>query len=192
LEEVKVEEFKRYIINNFIQQKGEGSKNKGVYQLVNAIEQLSRSNLFPSGVTLKKLKQCKVYPMIIYTEPVLDTHGVNSFCNDHFQQAIAGLKQNFNHVYPLTMINLDFFISYYHRLKNKPSLLSKLIKEYHERVRSGFGSFRNSGGAYFFLNANISFAYFIYNTHPDPGASIRQISEDVNLGFGDPHEEEDW
>ena len=192
LEEVKVEEFKRYIVNNFIQQKGEGSKNKEIYQLVNAIEQLSRSNLFPSEVAFKKLKQCKVYPVIIYTEAVLDTHAANSFCNDHFQQAIDGLKQNFNHVYPLTMINLDFFISYYHHLKNKLPLLSKLVKEYHERVRSGFGSYRNSGGAYVFLNANISFAYFIYKTQPDPGASIRYISEDLNLGLGDPFEEESW
>ncbi|MCW3110810.1 MAG: hypothetical protein JWQ09_5316 [Segetibacter sp.] len=192
LEEVKVEEFKQYIINNFIQQKGEGSKNKGVYQLVKAIEQLSLGKLFPSSTLLKKLKQCKVYPIIVYTEPVLDTHGVNSFCNEHFQQAIAGWKQNFNHVYPLTLINLDFFISYYPKLKNKLSLLPTLIKQYHDRVKSGFSSFRRSSSAYFFLNANIAFAYFIYKTQPDPGASARQISEDLALGFGDPAEEEAW
>jgi hypothetical protein len=178
LEQIDVPVFKQFLHENFLDSKEQGKKNRGVHQLSRCISEL-HGETFSSIV--KQGKKYNVYPVIVYMDSALDIHGVNAYCNETFNSSVDNLRSRFRHIYPLTMVSLNFFIGHYSRLRGKPGMIKELQRSYHKRVSSLNQSFRKSGEPFIFLSAGISFEYFIAEKHKEKGESVRQIADEFGL-----------
>lgn len=178
LEQIDVPAFKQFLHENFLDSKEQAKKNRGVHQLSRCISEL-HSETFSS--ILNQGKKYNVYPVIVYMDSALDIHGVNAYCNETFNSSVNNLRSRFRHLYPLTMISLNFFICHYSQLRWKPGIIKELIRSYHKRVSSLTGSFRKSGEPFIFLSAGISFEYYINEILKEKKESVRQIADEFGL-----------
>ena len=121
LEQADIPGFEQFLVESLGSEKSKpGEKNKGIYQLKKQIQHLK-----------KKGRKFRIFPVMIYTDPSMDISGVNSFLEEKFDTIIAEDKASFTKIYPLTLINLHFFIKYYPQLKTERYFLRDKIIEYH-------------------------------------------------------------
>ncbi|MFZ1321221.1 MAG: hypothetical protein WAT71_06655 [Ignavibacteria bacterium] len=87
------------------------SDKQGIIQLIKVIDNLSKDQINFDVYTKANKDKLKVYPILIYTDSILDTNGVNHFMNEQ----LLKLKIKYNYPFDLKnliMINLDFLISH--------------------------------------------------------------------------------
>jgi len=181
LDQLDIKGFKSFLDKTFLGDKKLEGKNRGVFQLKRCIDEVSAENIPSVSCRLKKRIKYAVYPIIVYIDPVLENHGVNAYCNVVFLQEIEKFRPSFRHIYPLTMINLNFFLLNYNKLCSKPTLLKKYIKEYHKRIASDKKSFKRSNIPLLSLKASISFDNYIKKHLTRDIDSIRRIADDFDL-----------
>jgi len=102
-------EIKDILRNRFV--KSNDSK-KGILQLLDQIEKLAENpKEFEDFNDLSKnTNQLVIYPIIIYTDPALTLHGINSYLNKIFKDELAKLKPKIKfRVQDLILISYDFF-----------------------------------------------------------------------------------
>ncbi len=105
----------------------------GVSQLVNIIEDISDSKYIFLNSRIKKLK---IYPILIYTDLVLETNGINYLLNLEFKKQISLLNLNGSNVTDLTLINLDTFIMYQDYFHNKKIRLNEWLDSFNKYLLS--------------------------------------------------------
>ena len=181
LDKIDVEGFREFIDKNFLAEKKKDGKNRGIHQVVNSINAIAAGNETRLTAVLKQGRKYSVYPIVVYYDPVLENHGVNAYCNDRFVPAVDNYRSSFRHIYPITMINLDFFMMHYDLLQGKTALLKKWIKEYHQRSASNLKSFKKSEMPLTFLNACVSFDHYVQGFLERDTESVRRIAEDFDL-----------
>lgn len=181
LDQLDIKGFKSFIDKTFLADKKFDGKNRGVFQLKRCIDKVAEGNIPSVTSKLKKGLKYDVYPIIVYIDPVLENHGVNAYCNETFLKEIEKFKPSFRHIYPLTMINLNFFLLNYNKLCSKASLIKKYIKEYHKRIASDKKSFKRSGIPLLSLKASISFDNYIKKHLSRDVDSIRRVANDFDL-----------
>jgi hypothetical protein len=175
LEHSDGDKLKEFLDTNFAKEKMTvKEKSKGIYQLKNQLEHLKNWG-----------SHFNVFPIIIYTEPVLDISGVNYYLQDKLESILEPGKNHFRKIQPLTCINLDFFIRYYCELKRDRNFLRDNIVRYHKRTKSNRQSFAKSNAPFTFLKSNFSFARTMEEIFPvnNVAAYFRELSTD--LGFRD-------
>ena len=119
--------------------------------------------------------------MIIYLDPVLDISAVNNKCNDAFLGEIQPLKEHFKHIYPVTMIGLDFFVEQFYELQKRPSILKELIIAYHKRVMSNLASYHKTGEVIVYFNAQQSFSMFTHDKFKKFKVDLQDIARDMGV-----------
>lgn len=167
--------FEKFLLEKFCSQKmGAGEKNKGIYQLKKQIQYIKQ-----------KKKGYRIFPIIVYTEPSMDIPGVNSFLDEKFDTIIEEDRSDFKKIYPLTAINLDFFIKYFPQMKKERYFLRNKIVEYHQRKKRQIKEAIKTGNPFAYLLAEYSFIRMMEQTYPpgDPMAYFKPVADD--LGFRD-------
>lgn len=179
LEDLDVNEFKNFLVEQFC-------IKKGVPQLVKQISKLANTQKMDRIIKdpANKHKLC-IYPVIVYTEHSMDVNGVNQFLNEHLEKGITPLRHKFRKIYPLTAIKLDLFIRYYSLLREDPKVLYTWIQGYHELLRTREKTYRKTPNPWTYFEQNLSFQNYVNSMHgkADFGGSFSQISHD--LGFAE-------
>ncbi len=183
LDQLNVLEFKSFIEENFLSnKKGNQSRNKGVYQILNCIDKLTEELDTKLDLGIKnKNRKYALYPVIIFIDPILENYGVNAYCNDQFQFEVKKFNPQFKHIYPLTLININFFLLQYNKISQKNTLLKQYIKEYHSKNGKLKKSYTKSGDPMEFLKSSISFDKFVQSFLDIDINSLHKVSEDFNL-----------
>lgn len=181
LENIDIAHFKDFLSKEFLLDKRVAGKNKGVFQISNCINEISKGSIKIKKGILKEGHKYSIYPIIIFIDPVLEVQGVNAYCNEYFSREIEPLRSYFRHIYPLTMINLNHFLLSYELYKKKPTLLKKDIKEYHQTNKKKIKSFKKTGIPLTALTAAISFDHFMRSKRNDQNERISGILEDFDL-----------
>ena len=185
LEDVNVEAFKDFVDEQFCQQKNsQERKSKGIFQLSRQI------NDFATTTALEWIlknpndkRKAIIFPMIIYTDDVMDMAGVNAYAGEKFQNEIETAQQQFKTVHPLIMINLSFLLRYYAKLKRNPSLLFELFTGYIKTMKERNTAFRKTRNPFLFFEKNQSFDQYIAIKMKDIDfiLSFRELVNDLQL-----------
>jgi len=155
LEQADIPAFENFIIESFGSEKSKpGEKNKGIYQLKKQIQYLKNGG-----------RKFRIFPVIIYTDLSMDISGVNSFLEEKFDNIIAGDKASFAKIYPLTLINLHFFIKYYPQLKKQRYFFRDKIIEYHKRKKSKLKEALKEENPFTYFQAEYSFMRMMEQTY---------------------------
>jgi hypothetical protein len=156
LDQADMISFQKYLEDEFANEKeAAGEKNKGIFQLKSQIEHLKA-----------KGSKFRIFPVIVYTEPSMDISGVNSFLDQKFDDIVSAEKSYFIKIYPLTLINLHFFIKYYPQLKADRYFLRNKITEYHNRKKSLLKESSKNDNPFTYLIAEYSFMKFMEQEYP--------------------------
>lgn len=172
---------------------GQGNaRKKGIFQLINSIHQLVQTSkldeLLQKGSEKKK---ATIYPILIYTDPLLDIPCINSYINDIFQKEVAPYRQYFKKIFPVTLMNQTTLIDKYDLLKADPKILKDWIESFWKRNESNHRSYSKSGDPNQFLKAGISFTFFLNEILPgrDSLKYFRSIVQDLQLAHEDRQNE---
>lgn len=145
-----------YLENNYARAKlTKREKSKGIYQLKRNLNKLSAQG-----------NEYNVYPVIVYTEPVLDIAGVNTFLQNKMDEILAETEMPNLKIHSLTLINLNFFIKYYLQLKSDRHFLKEMIHFYHQQKTARIKNAMYHQDPWKYLHGEYSFARVMELKHP--------------------------
>lgn len=130
--------FKDFLDKNFLASKSAGNqKNKGIVQIVRQINHLAEDTSdIRNRLNLKSARSLNIYPVIIYADANLDMGGVNEYISEVFDPMITPLKQQFQSIKPLLMMNGSTFLTYFDLLRQDSNNLSTWINDYFKSVKA--------------------------------------------------------
>jgi hypothetical protein len=172
--------FQQWLEKNLLQRKGATTPAKGIYQLTNCIERLADNPKLLS-LPVKNLQQYSIIPIVIYADALLDIGAVNTFCNDSFLPAVAPFRNTFRHIYPVTLINIRFFIEHFFALQKDPAALRRDIVAYHKKITSNRQSFEKNKLEMIYFNAQASFADHVMDVYPFSSTAVSSIADALQL-----------
>lgn len=172
--------FQQWLQKNFLQRKTSTKPAKGVYQLVSCIERLADDPALLS-LSEKNLQQYSIIPIVIYADALLDCGAVNTFCNESFLPSVGLLRNTFRHIYPVTLINIQFLIEHFFALQKDPAAIRRDIVAYHKKVASNRQSFKKNKLEMIYFNAQASFADHVSDVYPFSSTPVRAIAEALQL-----------
>ncbi len=185
LEELNTTEFKAFLEDQFCKKKaGKGTRNKGVYQLIKQIADFGTTQKLDFIIkNSNKKNKIVIYPIIIYTENAMNIGGVNSYLNSEFEKAVEPYRHLFKKIFPLTTINLSFFLRHYLKLKNHPAILMDLICSYWKKIDNKNQEFAKMPHPMVFFEKNISFELYVAGklSNDDFKDNFKWIVEDLKL-----------
>ncbi|MCF3109560.1 hypothetical protein LL912_12335 [Niabella sp. CC-SYL272] len=167
------EKFENFIRENYAKSKNEKGGAKGVYQL---IRQLNLLQSFTPDVQkrlkLQSLKNITVYPIIIYSDSILDAVGVNAFVDEIFQSAKNAHAYSFK-INPLTMIGVNNLLDHFKLFYDDANALLSLISDYQKYLIKRRKKYSKAPNAYAFYQQNTSL--FEYTSKKYPVAKSNQL-----------------
>ncbi|MEX0982384.1 MAG: hypothetical protein WD577_14990 [Bacteroidales bacterium] len=128
------DDIKKVIDERLISNKG---RKKGILQLVSQIKKLHE---FPNAFAgLKGFNKSKarlvIYPIIIYADPVLTTHGINSYLNKIFRDRLNKLNPKLKfRVQDLILISEHFFLENSELFITRKIDMIFLINHYYQKL----------------------------------------------------------
>ncbi len=122
------EKVRDHLLERFVRSKK--GRKKGVTQLAEVISKLSTNPKYIEGGNLHRAKNLRIYPVIVYTHHYYSLPGVNSFLNEEFERQLRPAKQHFKYIYPMVMIDLDFFFNFVHAISSGNLRLSEVLSGY--------------------------------------------------------------
>jgi hypothetical protein len=137
--EIKDVYFAAKAINSYSYEKIVGAINekwnnpkKGTGQLVKQLKSLV-SKPFEDIPGYKKNANVIIYPVLVYGDVLFSMPGINDFVERSFRKEIIaqGLDKPFKKIMPLTMIDIAFLITNFHRLDHNRFSLIQLIQQFH-------------------------------------------------------------
>ncbi|NDV69685.1 hypothetical protein [Dysgonomonas sp. 25] len=158
-------EIQEHIDNTFVQ--SSRGRKKAVLQLADYINGIKENRYKKyDDYLLKGIKERNlvIYPIIIYTDYRYELSGLNDYLNQKFKNNI---NMEDNRIKDLTIINLEFIVTNFTRLRNKELDLKRLIDNYHKKIKSDAKSFEKRKGEDRFLNLYRSFELFYYKYYPN-------------------------
>lgn len=162
IENLDFEAFKNFIEQNFLSEKLSGGKNKGISQILVQMGHLLEDNaLLCSLLGAKVPTRLNIYPIIVYSDGNLDTSGVNFYVSQQFELRVASLKNNFQSVKPLLMMNVNTLVEYFSLFKNGPHALTGLISNYFKSIDSMGKLYHQFKGTSDYFQMNKSFSNYL-------------------------------
>jgi hypothetical protein len=161
-ESFNVDGFIEFVINNFAKPKDSKGGAKGAYQLISQLRLLE--NAAPETMAklkLERLKKLNVYPIIIYSDQILDTAGVSDLVQSIFQDQLKREAPFTFNVKDITMIGINTLLEQFSYFKDKPDNLLNSIRSYHLYIRGKQKDYNTRGGPSLYYDQNISFAEYI-------------------------------
>jgi hypothetical protein len=152
---------KKEIFSKFVKEVGKKDKikPKGVTQLCDSISTLNQKGInFENRTTHIELTQLNIYPIIVFTDYVLNIDGIEQILQDEFQKQLQELKPNFT-VNPLVMIDLDTLIKYECVFAKQP--FNSVIESYYiqkaDKAKNRYNNIEN------YLSSFTTFSNFLDN-----------------------------
>lgn len=122
------------LFNEFDKKFWENQKGrpKGARQLINAI-----NDIVNNGIKVEEIneKTIELYPILLYTDFVFGTEGLNKYYKEKMQNEVDKLDLKDYTVHNLTFINLNYFEVMQDYLAQKKVDIFTLIKGYHEYTK---------------------------------------------------------
>lgn len=141
------------------------NEKKGTGQIIKQIEKLITSTF--EQKTFKELglkpRNCRIYPIIIYTDNFFNLPGTNQYLKSEFMDKVnlKHLNGEFGKIENLTFVHLSFLVDNIHFFSNPKFTLRKLIEEYHQRIRTMEKKFEKEKSMESMFLVNDSFEAFV-------------------------------
>lgn len=139
---IREEVFKKLVIN-------EEGKPKGVSQLVNTIADIKAGRY--DGIDDIAYKDLIIYPIIVTTDFLFNTHGINRMIEPEFYSQLDAKKSTVN-VKSLTLIDLDLFIKFQDFFIDKKLTLHHCLDDYRKYLIKGNGNIEKSISFYRYMH----------------------------------------
>lgn len=115
---------------------------KGITQLFNSISNIRKGD-YDKVDDYKNLKDCIIYPIIVFTDFSFNLPGINHFLNNEFFKLIYGSDiKNKESIKDLTLIDIDTFLKFQDLFRSKKLKINNCLSEYHSKTKK-YGSIFN-------------------------------------------------
>lgn len=119
-----------------------GGKSKGIRQIANHIEFLSREEFEFDRFTKKhRRKSIDIYPVIVYSHNQFSMPGVNHWLNEQAAPLLKGFP--FRSVRPATLISESYLFDFLKMFRD--NRLKEILNDYHRTLKSINRKFERSG-----------------------------------------------
>ena len=118
---------------------------KGITQLFNSISKI-RNGEYSEVDDYEQLKDCIIYPIIVFTDFSFNLPGVNYFLNKKFREMVnSSVLLNKGDIKDLTLIDLDTFLKFQDLFREKKLKINNTLNEYHQYTKKGLNIFNKIG-----------------------------------------------
>ncbi len=165
MENIDFESFKKEIEDNFLSKKEVTGKNRGVYQILHQLKQISDyanheeiSDIFK----IKNTKRLNIYPILLTSDTNYNVFGTNDFVNEKCSADFDNIREKYQTVKPVLVLNVNTLIMYFSYLKANKNSFTDLIKSYFKEVdkrKKQYQSDKND--IYSYLASSISFDSYL-------------------------------
>lgn len=165
MENIDFDAFRKEIEDNFLSKKEASGKNKGVYQILHQLKQISDnanhdevSDIFK----IKKIKSLNIYPILLTSDTNYNVFGTNAFVNEKCSADFDEIREKYQTVKPVLVLNVNTLIKYFGYLNRDKNNFTNLIKSYFkeiDRQKKQYHSDKND--IYSYLASSISFDSYL-------------------------------
>jgi len=165
MENIDFDAFKKEIEDNFLSKKEVSGKNKGVYQILHQLKQISDDTNQDemSGIfKIKTAKKLNIYPILLTSDTNYNVFGTNLFINEKCSVDFDEVRKKFQTVKPVLVLNVNTLIKYFGYFKTNKDSLTDLIKGYFKEIdkrKKKYHSDKND--IYSYLASSISFDSYL-------------------------------
>lgn len=165
MENIDFDAFKKEIEDNFLSKKEVSGKNKGVYQILHQLKQISDDTNQDevSGIfKIKTAKKLNIYPILLTSDTNYNVFGTNLFINEKCSVDFDEVRKKFQTVKPVLVLNVNTLIKYFGYFKTNKDSLTDLIKGYFKEIdkrKKKYQSDKND--IYSYLASSISFDSYL-------------------------------
>lgn len=154
--------FQEFIIANYAKPKDKKGGAKGAYQLIAQLRMLEK---YPTDklhqLKIGRLRKLNVFPVIIYSDQILDVAGVNDMVRSVFDDQLKREEPFSFSVKPLTMIGINTLLEQFSYLKADSGNFLDLIRSYHKYIKGKQQDYLRYGGPFLYYQQNVSFAEYV-------------------------------
>ncbi|NVJ48254.1 MAG: hypothetical protein HWE07_14045 [Cytophagia bacterium] len=161
--------------------KSKGKKNKGVWQLIDAINHCKKGSFEHKSFEEQRLKRRNLvfYPILIYTDKTFSVPGIDQYLIEEFDNGIQELSLPgvFQQIKTLSFIRLDFFLDNLHLLSHKETSLKFFVDQYIKRRNKLHKSLNEEN----LFEANDPFEHWIKIPKDQKEMNIRSLANTFDL-----------
>ncbi|MGV6946312.1 hypothetical protein [Sphingobacterium kyonggiense] len=137
MENIDFDAFKKEITGNFLSKKEVSDKNRGVYQLLQQLKQVSDNANHEEISEIFKIKNTKrlnIYPILLISDTNYNVFGTNHFINVQCSTDFDEIRNKFQTIKPVLVLNVNSLITYFSYLKANKNSFTDLIKSYFKEI----------------------------------------------------------
>lgn len=137
IEDIDFNAFKDKLEVDFLSKKGVRGKNKGVYQILNQLEQIAdkgNQKEVSSIFKIKNIKRLNVYPVLLVSDTNYNSFGTNLYLNEKCSDDLEAMIKEYQTVKPVLILNANTLIKYYYYFKRDKNNFTELIKDYFKEI----------------------------------------------------------
>lgn len=164
LENVDFENFVEKIEENLLSKKEKVGKNKGAYQILQQLEQLCDSKNYSEisdMLKIKNVKRLNIYPILLTSDTNYNIFGTNAFVNEKCTFDFTGIREKFQSVNPILILNVNTLIEYYDYFKRSKTNFTDLVKGYFKEIGRQKQQYQSTKDIYSYLMSSMSFDSYI-------------------------------
>lgn len=164
LENIDFESFKEKIEENLLSKKEIVGKNKGAYQILQQLDQLYDDKNYDeiSGILkIKNVKRLNIYPILLTSDTNYNILGTNAFVNEKCSTDFTEIKERFQSVNPVLILNVNTLIEYYDYFKRSKTNFTDLVKSYFKEIGRQKQQYNSGKDIYSYLMSSMSFDSYI-------------------------------
>ncbi|MEJ5053664.1 hypothetical protein [Sphingobacterium sp. MYb382] len=170
LENIDFESFKEKIEENLLSKKEIVGKNKGAYQILQQLDQLYDDKNYDeiSGILkIKNVKRLNIYPILLTSDTNYNILGTNAFVNEKCSTDFTEIKERFQSVNPVLILNVNTLIEYYDYFKRSKTNFTDLVKSYFKEIGRQKQQYNSGKDIYSYLMSSMSFDSYIQSKLKD-------------------------
>jgi hypothetical protein len=164
LENIDFESFKEKIEDNLLRKKEIDGKNKGSYQILHQLDQIcdgKNYNEISDILKIKNIKRLNVYPILLTSDTNYNVFGTNAFVNEKCSVDFAEIREKYQTVKPVLILNVNTLIEYFDYFKRSKTHFTDLIKSYFREIDRQKRQYQSDKDKYSYLMSSISFDSYL-------------------------------
>lgn len=165
MENIDFDAFRKEIEDNFLSKKEASGKNKGVYQILHQLKQISDNanhDELSDILKIKNIKRLNIYPILLTSDTNYNVFGTNAFVNEKCSADFAEIREKYQTVKPVLVLNVNTLIKYFGYFKRNKNNFTDLIKGYFKEIdRQKKQYHSDKDDIYSYLASSISFDSYL-------------------------------
>lgn len=164
LEDVDFDGFKETVEKNLLSKKEIAGKNKGAYQILQQLIKLFDSknyNEITGILKIKNIKKLNIYPILLMSDTNYNILSTNTFVNERCSSDFIDIKDNFQSVKPILILNVNTLIEYYSYFKRSKTNFTDLVTGYFKEISKQKQKYNSGKDIYSYLMSSISFDSYV-------------------------------